>query len=262
MTEFLILGPMECWSWHKPADISGGLQRTLLAALLAAESMPVSAKALVVELWADSPPTQWENALQAHISRLRKRLKELADDRPARLVGHSSGYRLLVEEDAVDAAVFTRELAVARLLGARDPGRAADKLRAALALWRGSAFGLVVPGPLCRAAALRYETSRVGALETLFDLELRIGRHTEIIPALSELVESTTLNERFCEQLMIALYRSGQQALALETYHRMRTRLDAELGVEPTVTLRNLHKAILMHHPALHLGADHAELRA
>jgi DNA-binding SARP family transcriptional activator len=79
---------------------------------------------------------------------------------------------------------------------------------------------------------------------------------------LSELVESSALNERFCEQLMIALYRSGQQAVALSSYRRMRERLDDELGVEPTVRLCNLFNAILVHHPALRVGADHVVLRS
>lgn len=154
-----------------------------------------------------------------------------------------------------------RQFDYARFLGTSDPTTAADILRTALSLWRGKAFGLVIHGSLCRIVAQRYETARVVALETLFDLELRSGRHTDIIPMLSELVEAPSLNERFCEQMMIALYRSGQQARALSSYIQMRDRLHEELGVEPTVTLRNLFNAILNHHDALRLGADHAVLR-
>jgi DNA-binding SARP family transcriptional activator len=215
-----------------------------------------------MELWADSPPHQWENALQAHISRLRRRIEAVADGRAARLVVQHSGYCLQTSEDAVDAKVFMRELNTARFLGSTDPRAATDKLRDALSLWRGKAFGLVIQGPLCRTVAQRYENAQLIGLETLFDLELRSGRHTDIIPMLSELVEAPSMNERFCEQLMIALYRSGQQARALNSYNRMRSRLDEELGVEPTITLRNLFNAILTHHPALRLGADHAVLRA
>lgn len=262
MTKFFVLGPLECWSGERSVNVSGTLQRALLATLLAAEGNPVSAESLVTELWGDSPPHQCENALQAHISRLRRRLEAVADDRPARLVVQYSGYCLRTHEDAVDAKVFMRELAHARYLGATDPRAATEGLRRALSLWRGKAFGLVIQGPLCRIVAQRYETAQLVALETLFDLELRSGRHTDIIPMLSELVEAPPLNERFCEQLMIALYRSGQQARALSSYSRMRDRLDEELGVEPTITLRNLFNAILTHHPALRLGADHAVLRA
>jgi DNA-binding SARP family transcriptional activator len=261
MTRFFVLGPLECWSAGRPVNISGTLQRTLLATLLAAEGNPVSVESLVTELWADSPPPQWENALQAHISRLRRRLDAMADDRPTRLIVQHSGYCLPTDEDTVDAKVFMREVDNARFLGVTDPARASDVLRDVLSLWRGKAFSLVIQGPLCRTVAQRYEAARLVALETLFDLELRSGRHAEIIPVLSELVETSALNERFCEQLMIALYRSGQQAMALTAYHRMRGRLDDDLGVEPTITLRNLFNAILNHDPALRLGADHAVLR-
>jgi DNA-binding SARP family transcriptional activator len=241
-------------------NISGMLQRSLLATLLAAEGVPVAVDSLVSELWADEPPPHWENALQAHISRLRRRI-EAPDDRSTRLIVEHSGYCLQTAEDAVDAKVFMREFDHARFLGTSDPRAATDTLRNALSRWRGKAFGLVTQGSLCRKVAQRYETARVVALETLFDLELRSGRHTDIIPMLSELVETMYLNERFCEQLMIALYRSGQQACALSTYTQMRVRLHEELGVEPTETLRNLFNAILHHHEALRLGADHAVLR-
>jgi DNA-binding SARP family transcriptional activator len=260
MTRFFVLGPLECRSGDRPVHVPGALQRALLATLLAAEGNPVSVESLVTELWGDSPPHQWQNALQAHISRLRRRLDAVADDRPARLVVQHSGYCLQTHEDAVDAKVFMRELSRARFLA--DPRVSTQLLRHVLSLWRGKPFGLVTQGPLCRTVAQRYETAQAVALETLFDLELRGGRHTDIIPMLSELVEAPSLNERFCEQLMIALYRSGQQARALSSYHRMRSRLDEELGVEPTTTLRNLFSAILNHHPALRLGADHAVLRA
>jgi SARP family transcriptional regulator, regulator of embCAB operon len=261
MTKFFILGPLECWSADRLINIPGTLQRTLLATLLAAEGNPVPVEALVTELWGETPPPQWENALQAHISRLRRRIDAVADDHPARLVVQHSGYCLRTD-DTVDAKVFMRELGNARLLGAADPVKAARALRGVLSLWRGKAFGLVIQGPLCRTVAQRYENARLVALETLFDLELRAGRHTEIIPDLSELVETPSLNERFCEQLMVALYRSGQQARALSAYVQMRERLDDELGIEPTFTLRNLFNAILNHDPALRLGADHAVLRA
>lgn len=260
MIKFLVLGPLECQSVNRSLNISGTLQRSLLATLLAAEGVPVAVDSLVSELWGDEPPPHWENALQAHISRLRRRIDAVAD-RSTRLIVEHSGYCLRTADDAVDAKVFMRQFDDARFLGATDPRAAADMLRDALSLWRGKAFGLVPHGSLCRIVAQRYETARVVALETLFDLELRGGRHTDIIPMLSELVEAPSLNERFCEQMMIALYRSGQQARALNSYIQMRDRLHEELGVEPTVTLRNLFNAILNHHEALRLGADHAVLR-
>jgi SARP family transcriptional regulator, regulator of embCAB operon len=261
VTRFSVLGPIECWSAGRQVEVHGALQRTLLATLLASEGKPVPAEPVAMELWAGSPPRNWENALQAHVSRLRRRLAAIADERPASLVVAPGGYRLLVVEDAVDALVFMRKFTRARVLAASDPAAAVGELRSALALWRGPALGNVIGGPVCRSAAARYEAARVVGLETMFDLELQTGRHIDIIPALSELVESPALNERFCEQLMIALYRCGLQTEALATYRRMRHRLDMELGVQPTRTLRNHEKAILAHDPSLRLHANHAALR-
>jgi len=261
VTRFSVLGAMECWSGGRPVRISGTLQRALLATLLACECKPVSVETLGHELWGDTPPPKWENALQAHVSRLRRRLRAIADDLPARLITPSAGYILLVDPNSVDAMTFMRGVNLARSLAERNPRAAANALRTALSLWRGPAFDLVACGPLGRAAAHRYEAARLGGLEMLFDLELQTGRHADIIPALSELVESSDLNERFCEQLMVALYRSGRQSEALVTFRRMRKRLDDELGVEPTVTFRNHEKAIIAQDPALHVGANHILLR-
>lgn len=264
MTRFSVLGSVECWSGQRLVTITGTLQRNLLAALLVSEGNPLSVDTLVHELWSDAPPPKWENALQAHVSRLRRRLAEVAEEGhedPAYLMALPPGYGLRVGENAVDGAVFMRRVNHARSLAADAPAEAAEELRAALSLWRGPAFDLVVRGPLVRAAAHRYEATRLSALELLFDLRLRLAQHADIIPALTELVESPALNERFCEQLMVALYRSGRQTEALVAYRRMRRRLDEELGVEPTVTFRNHEKAILEHDPALHVGADHGVLR-
>jgi DNA-binding SARP family transcriptional activator len=252
---------MECWSGQRPVKIAGTLQRSLLATLAVSNGQPVSTESLVLELWGNTPPPKWDNALQAHVSRLRRWLQAAADDKPARLIALPYGYSLLVDENALDGAVFMRAVKLARSQADRQPAEAADTLRSALALWRGPALDLVVCGPLCRAASHRYEATRASALELLFDLELQTGRHADIIPALTELVESADLNERFCEQLMIALYRSGRQTEALVTYRRMRKRLDDELGVEPTMTFRNHEKAILAHDPALLVDANHVKLR-
>lgn len=261
MTRFSVLGPIECWSGKRQVEVHGVLQRTLLATLLAADSTPLPAETVAVELWAGSPPKFWANALQAHVSRLRRWLVAVADDRPARLTVQPGGYCLLVDEDNLDASVFMRWFTRARVLAATDPTGAISAFRSALSLWRGSAFGNVVGGPRCRSVAARYDSARLMGLEAMFDLELQAGRHVDIVPALSELVESPMLNERFCEQLMVALYRSGLQTEALATYRRMRHRLDNELGVQPTHTLRNHEQAILAHDPSLLVHANHLVLR-
>jgi SARP family transcriptional regulator, regulator of embCAB operon len=258
---FVYLGALECWLDCEQVEIRGTSQRTLLAALLTAASKPLSVDALVEELWGADPPARVENALQAHVSRLRRKLHCAGATTPVRLSSLPSGYRLMVPEEDVDATVFMRALKEVHSQSNMDASTAIAKLRSAVALWRGPVFGGPLGGPICQAAAALHEAARSVAVELLFDLELRCGRHTEIIPELSELVESPSLNERFCEQLMVALYRSGRQTEALEVYRRMRTRMDVDLGVEPSPTLRNYESAILAHDPALYAGANHTALR-
>jgi DNA-binding SARP family transcriptional activator len=258
---FVYLGALECWLGCRQVEIRGTSQRTLLAALLAADNKPLSVGALVGELWGPDPPAKVENALQAHVSRLRRKLHCAGATTSVHLSSLPSGYRLMVPEEDVDATVFMRVLKEVRSQPNTDVTAAIAKLRSAVALWRGPVFGGTLGGPICQAAAARHEAARSTAIELLFDLELRCGRHTEVIPELRELVESPSLNERFCEQLMVALYRSGRQAEALEVYRRMRTRMDVDLGVEPSPTLRNHERAILAHDPALYTGANHATLR-
>jgi DNA-binding SARP family transcriptional activator len=259
--KFLCLGALECWLGGRLVEMRGASQQTLLATLLVAGSKPVSVNALIEELWGENPPARMENALQAHVSRLRRKLHCADDSTSVNLSSQPSGYRLIVSEKDVDATVFVRILKEVRSRPNMDATTAIAKLRSALALWRGPMFGGPLGGPLCQAAAARHEAAQSVAVEMLFDLELRCGRHTEVIPELSELVESQSLNERFCEQLMVALYRSGRQADALQVYRRIRRRMNADLGVEPSPTLRKYERAVLAHDPVLCNGANYAALR-
>ncbi|MDT0262134.1 AfsR/SARP family transcriptional regulator [Jatrophihabitans lederbergiae] len=259
---FRLLGNLEVWSADRQTEIRGTIQRTLLATLLAAGSRTVSVQSLVDELWAENPPATAENSLQAHVSRLRRKLHSVGDRQPLGLLSLPSGYRLLVTDVDVDALLFMQTVQEARRRAAVDPHAAVDRIRQALGAWRGPVFGGPMGGSICQAAAASLEAARTVALETLFDLELHHGRHSEVISELSALVESPSLNERICEQLMVALYRSGRQTEALSAFRRMRVRLDDELGVSPSPSLRKLETAILNHDPALHYGGDHLSLRS
>jgi DNA-binding SARP family transcriptional activator len=259
---FRLLGNLEVWSDDQQTEIRGTIQRTLLATLLAAGSRTVSVQSLVDELWAENPPATAENSLQAHVSRLRRKLHSVGDRQSLCLLSLPSGYRLLVTAADVDAPLFLQTVHEARAHAAADPQAAVDQIRQGLGAWRGPVFGGPIGGPICQAAAARFEAARTVALETLFDLELHRGRHSEVIPELSALVECPSLNERICEQLMVALYRAGRQTEALSACRRMRLRLADELGVSPSPSLRKLENAILNHDPALHYGGDHLSLRA
>jgi DNA-binding SARP family transcriptional activator len=131
-----------------------------------------------------------------------------------------------------------------------------ERLREALALWRGPAFGTDLGGFLCQAAAVRYEEHRAAALELLYEKELQLGRHAHVIAELSELAQAKSVNERLCALLMVALYRAGRQTDALALYRKIRIRLAAELGIKPSLSLRNLEFAILAQDPALDAGEN------
>ncbi|WP_284117877.1 AfsR/SARP family transcriptional regulator [Streptomyces fragilis] len=239
------------------AEIPGDLQRSLIQVLLVSEGRSVSGETLAEEMWGDSAPDNQANALQAHISRLRRRLKSLEPDSPvSRLSTHPSGYRLTVAAGELDADEFVKKIAEAETLLAARPERAAELLRQALGMWRGPAFGHFPGGAVCRLAGARYEEQRLRAMELLFDAELRVGRHARILAELNEAHISNPLRERFCEQFMIALYRSGRQADALDAYRRMWRRLSDEIGVLPSPSLRGVEHAILSHAPELTPGDD------
>ncbi|SCF38564.1 AfsR/SARP family transcriptional regulator [Micromonospora mirobrigensis] len=260
--EFSILGPIEIRVDGDVVEVRGEIQRVLLIALLASEGRLCSTGALIDELWGENPPRNAENALQAHVSRLRRRL-EAAESRSQRhrLVSSPSGYRLLADEDEVDALRFLRIMREVRDQPRMDPAEAVRKLRSALALWRGPTFDSLTGGSICQSAAARYAESRLAVLELLYDNELKVGRHCEIIPELRELTETSGLNERLCEQLMVALYRAGRQTDALAVYRQMWARLKDEIGIDPSPTLKRYERAILTHHPGLRRTADHLALR-
>ncbi|MFF9145945.1 AfsR/SARP family transcriptional regulator [Streptomyces sp. NPDC055051] len=254
MLRFSILGSLEVHTESGQVEIPGDLQRTLLQVLLVSESQAVSGETLVDEMWGESAPDNQANALQAHISRLRRRLKSMEPQRSAsRLTVHPSGYRLAVDPEEFDATQFLRKVRRAEAVFADRPGDAAGLLRSALSMWRGPVFGPLPGGSVCRLAGSLYEEHRLRARELLFDAELGAGRHASILPELCDAHVNNPLRERFCEQLMIALYRSGRQADALDTYRRMWQRLSEEIGVLPSPSLRNVEHAILSHDPSLAL---------
>lgn len=254
MIDFRILGALEVRSGTAVFRPRGSLQRRLLVALLASAPNLVLADSLITELWSEDCPARVENALQAHISRLRQQLAALEPDRPTpRLVAHASGYQLDMDPSELDAARFVRglERERLRLLSEGDPERTVRALRELLALWRGPVLGGAADSPLCQAAADRYEESHLAALELLFDVELEVGEHAKIVPGLRDLLKEYPFHERFRQQLMIALYRAGRQAEALDAYRELWRRLTEELGIEPTPAMREYERAVLRHDPIL-----------
>jgi DNA-binding SARP family transcriptional activator len=251
---FLVLGPLEIVAGERVLQVSAPRQRALLASLVLRANQPVPVERLVGELWGDDPPDKARVALRMAVVRLRRLLAAAGPDggQGARLVTRAGGYLLQIEPDQVDAFRFERMTAEGRaVLAAGDAREAARRLRAALALWRGSALAGVLSTTVVAAEAERLELLRLDALEDRLDAELACGRHVEVLTELESLVGEHPLRERLWGQLMVALYRSGRQAQALGAYQQLRRRLVDELGIEPGRQLARLHQAVLRHDPEL-----------
>ncbi len=240
--EFRILGPLEVRRDGVPLSPGGPKQRALLALLLLHANEPVSRAALIDGLWGERPPETAAKALQVYVSQLRRALgRELVRTRPG-------GYQLVVQPDALDLGRFERLVAEAR---AATPSAAAPKLREALGLWRGAALADFADESFAQTEIGRIEELRLAAAEALAEAELALGRHAELVAELEGLVARNPLRERLRGQHMLALYRSGRQAEALEAYQAARSKLVEELGIEPGRALQELERAILRQDPAL-----------
>jgi len=262
MLRFNILGPIEILCGKKRVEVRGAQQRTLLITLLVSAGKLVLTESIMNEIWGQVPPDRVENALHAHMSRLRHKFATVCRRSAPDITSWPSGYRLdLGEECELDSTILTNTLSEARNAKDMPADEATARLRSALSLWRGPVFGGPLGGPICLAAAARYGQTRLSALSLLYDLELKRGCHAQIIDELTELTNSEDLNERLCEQLMVALYREGRQAEALAVYRKMWERLNDQLGVDVSQSLRNYEHAILIQDPMLLRAADHTALR-
>jgi predicted ATPase/DNA-binding SARP family transcriptional activator len=255
--EIRLLGSVEAVSDDHVLPLGGPRQRALLALLALAEG-PVSAGRLADELWRGRPPAGADKTLRSYVSRLRSVLGREA------VAAHGGGYALALEPDALDAERFERLLAQGRdELRRGAAGLAADRLHAALALWRGPSLGGVGDVAALAEQALRLDELRLACLEERIDADLALGRHDALVPELQALVTREPLRERLRRQLVLALYHSGRQADALAAYRDTRRVLDEELGLEPGPELRELEAAILRHElPAAPAAAEHHNLPA
>jgi predicted ATPase/DNA-binding SARP family transcriptional activator len=201
----------------------------------------VSADAIIDALWSGEPPEGAATTLRSYASRLRTALGDGAE-----IERVSAGYRLAIPPESVDMTRFESGIREGSQLHARGRyRRATEELRSALGLWRGRPFsGLPDDGPFLAEIA-RLEELRLHALEMRIDADLEIGRAAELVDELESLIAAYPFRERLWRHLMLALYRSGRQADALAAYHRARSALDEELGIEPSLELRDLEAAIL-----------------
>ena len=242
-----LLGPVTLVEGGRGVPVAGEKQRTLLALLALAPGEPVSAAALVDELWPGAVPSDPTNALQARISAVRK---VVGSDR---VRSTAAGYVLDLPADDVDAWRFEQLVEVGRrALGDGDHALAAARLEEAIGLWSGDVALADVPREgRAQLAAERLEDLLAGAQEARIDADLALGRHERAVAELRTLIARHPLRERLREQLMLALYRSGRQADALAAYQDARRGFADELGLDPGPTLSALEGAILRHDPSL-----------
>jgi YVTN family beta-propeller protein len=244
--DFLVLGPVEVRTNGRALPLGGPKQRALLAMLLLNANEVVSRDRLVDSLWGERAPESAQRSLDTYVSRLRTLL---GGDRIER---RPPGYRLRLEPGELDLERFEELLEQGRAAAAAgDPAAALDRLRAALAMWRGRALADLESERSLAVEAARLEERRLLALKGRIDAELQSGGGAELVGELERLVGEHPFRERLLAQLMLSLYRAGRQADALAAYQSCRRRFAEELGLEPSSELRALERRILEQDPTL-----------
>jgi DNA-binding SARP family transcriptional activator len=253
--ELRVLGPLEARVGDASVELGAPKQRALLVHLLLHANRAVSIERLIDELWPEDPPETARHAIQVYVSRLRKALGP-----PGRIAARSGSYALHLEAGELDLVRFRSLVNEARERIGEEPATAARRLREALSLWRGRALADLDGEPAVRDIVLDLEEERLEATELRIEADLAMGQDAQLVPELERLLAEHPAREALYGQLMLALYRSGRQADALDVYRRARTRLMEELGVEPSPKLRALQAAVLRQDPSLVL--EPPEVRA
>ncbi|MET8338980.1 BTAD domain-containing putative transcriptional regulator [Streptosporangium canum] len=256
--EFRVLGPLEVVTGDQRLDLGGIRQQTVLAALLLDANRAVTTGRLMEAIYGDDPPTTSRAQVQICISALRRLFA--AHSSADVISTQSQGYAIQADSSQIDSHRFEKlVLQARRAREARDLDEAIKHYRKALALWRGPALD-GIESRLVQSAASRLAEHRITANEDCVQLELDLGRHHELVGELTELVEEYPLRERLRGHLMLALYRSGRQAEALQVYRLARQTMIEELGIEPNERLQQLEYAILTSDESLDLPAQPAKV--
>ncbi|WSN60728.1 AfsR family transcriptional regulator [Streptomyces sp. NBC_01005] len=244
---FNILGPIEGWSNGTRLRLGGVIQERVLATLLLEPGKVLPVSRLVEAAWDEEPPTTAPHQVRKAVADLRRRIPGGAEV----LLTDGPGYRVAHEQCEIDVAEFGLLIRKAKITASEGrTAEAAEILRSALALWRGPVLS-GSGGPVIEAASTSIEERRLTAAEQLFELHLALGESAELVVELRELVQQHPLRESLRGQLMIALYRSGRQAEALDEYGKVRELLAEELGIDPGPNLTKLYEGILRESPEL-----------
>ena len=258
-----LLGPVTAWRSGHEIGLGTPRQRAVLAVLAARANQAVPRDTLVDAVWGQDPPDSAANGVHVYVGGLRRALDpDRARGRPEGiLVTTGYGYLLRLESRQLDTWLFGNHLAAGRR--ARDEGdlaRSLKSLDAAIELWTAEPL-TGIPGPWAVVERARLNELRLAAYEDWIDVLLRLGCHGEATARLATLVREYPLHERFHQQWMLALYRSGRQAEALTAFADARRILADEFGIDPGAELRRLHERILAADPALSMAAEDAAPR-
>jgi len=237
--EFRLLGDVEARSDGQRLDIGPTRQRCVLVALLVDVNRPVPADQLIDRVWADDLPHRARNALAGYLSRLRR---VITGGEGAEIAREPGGYVLKVDPGSIDLHRFRQLVSAAR--AAADPVEADRLFVEALEQWRGDPFA-TLDSPWLNEVRTALEAERLSVVLDRNDAGLRAGRHGELLPQIAAVAQDHPLDERLAGQLMLAQYRCGRQADALDTFCVMRERLVEELGADPSPALRQVHQQIL-----------------
>jgi DNA-binding SARP family transcriptional activator len=246
--EFCMLGPLEVLEGGRPIEFGSSRQRTILSMLLFEASRVVPLSRLVDAVWDAEPPVTARNQIHTCIYGLRTRLT--SGRTGSAISTRSPGYQISVSDGALDIAVFRSLSSRGLAMADGEPEEAVQFLRGALALWRGPAAS-GIDSRLVQGIATQLNEDYLNVLDERIDLELKLGRHHDLVGELSALVRQHPLRERTRAQHMLALYRSARQAEALDSYRQIRMIFAEQLGLEPGGELRALQRSILTEDRAL-----------
>jgi DNA-binding SARP family transcriptional activator/tetratricopeptide (TPR) repeat protein len=249
--KFTLLGPVRAWRGETELALGSAQQRAVLVALLLRGNTHVSVGGLVQSLWGDNAPRSAESVIRTYIYRLRRILQPDGSSVPPVIVSVGSGYLVETTPQSSDLAAFRQAMAEAeKLRRTGDAAAAAARVRDGLALWHGDAL-TDIPGPYAEAQRESLHQKRRTATELLLAAEVDLGASGDTVAEITALLDQDPLNERLRELLMLALYRRGEQAHALEVYRQGVDVLSEELGIDPGPGLRTLFDRILQADPAL-----------
>ncbi|MDQ4131563.1 MAG: winged helix-turn-helix domain-containing protein, partial [Actinomycetota bacterium] len=248
--QFRVLGPLEVSVGGGPVPLGGPKQRAVLAHLLFRANQVVSVETLIEQVWGEEPPERARNVIQTYVSHLRKALGR------DRIQSHGPDYRLSLDPSELDATRFEELVRHAKKALPVDPDVAVGTLDDALALWRGPALADFADQSSLLAEAARLEELRLEAQEARVEGLLAAGAQAQAIGELEPLLARHPWRESLWGLLMLALYREGRQAEALNAFQRAREILADELGIDPSPELTRLHGRILKQDPGLDLRGE------